>query len=61
MFTSSFEAFLMVLAVRFRYQEIVAIRTIDDSAGNRIECTTPGGTRRLEVEDMLHQPETATA
>jgi regulator of nucleoside diphosphate kinase len=30
-------------------------------AGDRIEWTTPGGRRRLEVEAVLYQPETATA
>jgi regulator of nucleoside diphosphate kinase len=30
-------------------------------AGDRIEWTTPGGTRRLEVEAVLYQPETAAA
>ena len=30
-------------------------------AGDRIEWTTPGGTRRLEIEDVLYQPETAAA
>jgi regulator of nucleoside diphosphate kinase len=30
-------------------------------AGDRIEWTTPGGTRRLKVEAVLYQPETAAA
>jgi regulator of nucleoside diphosphate kinase len=30
-------------------------------AGDRIEWTTPGGTRRLEVEAVLYQPEMAAA
>ena len=30
-------------------------------AGDRIEWTTPGGTRHLEVEAVLYQPETAAA
>ena len=30
-------------------------------AGDRIEWITPGGTRRLEVEAVLYQPETAAA
>jgi regulator of nucleoside diphosphate kinase len=30
-------------------------------AGDRIEWTTPGGTRHIEVEAVLYQPETAAA
>ena len=30
-------------------------------AGDRIEWSTPGGTRRLEIEEVLYQPETAAA
>jgi regulator of nucleoside diphosphate kinase len=30
-------------------------------AGDRIEWATPGGTRRLEIEEVLYQPETAAA
>ena len=30
-------------------------------AGDRIEWTTPGGTRRLQIEEVLYQPETAAA
>jgi regulator of nucleoside diphosphate kinase len=30
-------------------------------AGDRIEWTTPGGKRRLQVEAVLYQPETAAA
>ena len=29
--------------------------------GDRIEWTTPGGTRRLQIEDVLYQPETVAA
>ena len=29
--------------------------------GDRIEWRTPGGTRRLEIEEVLYEPETATA